>query len=93
MQDSQLLLKFMVQKDNTMTNDLMSGVITHLMTSIKEYMIICWPSQTIAELLLEGQDVDWNHFDINKFNSRLDSIKAVLNTAKCTKDIGNRSIC
>ena len=47
----------------------------------------------ITELLLEGQYVDWKHFDIKKINSRLDYIKAVLNTTNATNNIGNMIIC
>ena len=57
-------------------------------------MIICGQkSQAIAELLLDGQTADWKHFDINKLNSKLNPIKAALNTATATKDIGNMIIC
>ena len=49
--------------------------------------------QAITELLLDGRDIDWKDFGINNLGSRLDSIKAVLNTAKFTKDIGNMIIC
>ena len=55
MQDAQLLMKF-TAKSNTMTKDPMSGAITHLMTNIKEcYDKVLAQSQTITELLLEGQ--------------------------------------
>ena len=94
MQDSQWLLKFMAKQCSTMANDPMSGVSTQLMTNIKEcYAKVLAQSQTITELLLEGQYVDLQHFDVNKFSPRLDSIKAVLNTTKCTKGIGNMNIC
>ena len=84
MHDSQLLLEFMA-KGNTMSKDPMSGVITHLMTNIKEcYDKVLAQSQTIAELLLDGPDIEWKQCDINKSSSRLDSIKVVLNTTKCT---------
>ena len=74
-----------------MTNDPMSGVSTHLTTNIKEcYAKVLAQSHTITELLLEGQYVDWKDLDLNKFRSRLDSIKVVLKTTKCTKDIGKR---
>ena len=74
-------------------HDPMSGVIAHLMTNIKEcYDKVLAQSQTIAELLLEGQHVDWKDFDLKKFNSRLDYIKAVLSTTIFIKDIGKRII-
>ena len=41
---------------------------------------------------MEGHYVDWMNFDINKFTSRLDSIKAVLSTTNATKDIGKGMI-
>ena len=50
-------------------------------------------SQTITEVLLEGQYADWKCCDLKKFSSRLDSVKAVLNAIKCTRDIGKRIIC
>ena len=95
MQDPQLLLEFMANKGNTMTNDPMSGVITHLMTNIKEMLLLmCWhsprpsPSCCWRANMLIGMTVA-----LKNFRSRLDSIKAVLNTTKPTKDIGNRIIC
>ena len=74
-----------------MTNVIMSGVSTHLMTNIRE----CYDkvSQTITELLLEGQNVVWKHFGMKKCSSRLDSVKAVLNTTNATKDNCNMIIC
>ena len=72
----------------------MSGVSTCRTTNTKEFDDkMMAQSQAITELLLEGQYINWKDFDFNKFNSRLDSIKAVLNTTTCTKDIGNMIIC
>ena len=52
---------------NTMTKDPMSGVITHLMTNIKECDDkVLAQSKIITELMLEGPYVDWNRFDIKK---------------------------
>ncbi len=45
-------------------------------TNIKEcYDKVLAQCQTITEMLLEGQVLDWKHFDITGFSSRLDSIK------------------
>ena len=72
----------------------MSAVITHVMTNIQEcYDNVLVQSKSITEQLMEGQYVDWKHIDIQKTNSRLDSIKAVLSTTNATKDIGNMIIC
>ena len=72
----------------------MSGVSTHLMTNIKEcYDKVLAQSQTITELLLEGQHADWTHFDMKKCSSKFDSFKAVLSTTSATKDMGNMLIC
>ena len=77
-----------------MINVPMSGVSTHLMTNIKEcYDKVLAQSQAIAELLLEGQHADWQHFDMKKFISRLDYMKGVLNTTNATKGIGNIIVC
>ena len=77
-----------------MTHDPMSGVSAHLVTNIKEcYDKVLAQSQTITELLLEGKHAGCQHFDMKKFSSRLDSIKAVLNKTNATKDIGNISPC
>ena len=80
MQYSQLLLKVhrhMHYHDQSP----MSGVGTHLMTNITEcYDKVLAQPQTINEFLMEGQDVDWKDFDLEKFSSRLDSIKVVLST-------------
>ena len=65
----------------------MSGVSTDLMTNIKEcYDKVLVQSKRITELLLEGQYVDWKHFDINMLSSRLDYIKS-------PKAIGNIIMC
>ena len=65
--DSQLLMQFMAKKGNTMTNDPMSCLSTHLMTQIKEcYDKVAAQSQAIAELLLEGQLNDWQDFDLKE---------------------------
>ena len=82
------------KKASNLTKFPMSGVSTHLMTNLKEcYDNVLAQSKSITELLVEGQAVDWKHFDISKFDSRLNSISAVLNTTSATKDIGNMIVC
>ncbi len=76
MQDSQLWLK-LIAKCHNMTNDPKSSVTTQLMTNMKEcYQHALAQPQTITELLMEGKCVDCINFDINKFTSRLEYIKA-----------------
>ena len=38
--------------------------------------------------MLDDQSVDWNHFDIKRWSSKLKYIKAVLNATNATNDIG-----
>ena len=66
----------------------MSVVSTHLMTNIKGcYDKMLARSQTITQLLLEGQHVDWQHLNMNRFTCRIDYIKVVPNTTNATQDI------
>ena len=73
----------------------MSGVSAHLMTNNNKecYDKVLSQSQTITELLMDGHYVDWKGFDLKKCSPRLEYIKVVLNTTKCTKDIGNSIMC
>ena len=92
-QDSQLFLNFMA-KGKVKTKDPMSGVTPQLMTNIKEsYESVQAQSKVITELLLEGQEVDWENFDIKHWDSKFSIIKAELSKTKQTKDIGTRVIC
>ena len=53
------------RKSNTMTKGPMSGVSNRLMTNVKEcYNNVLAQSQTIAELLLEGQYANCQRFDM-----------------------------
>ena len=92
-QDSQLFLNFMA-KGKVMTKDPMSGVTPQLMANIKDcYGKVQAQSKVITELLLEGQEVEWEDFDIKEWDPKLSTIKAVLSTTKHTKDIGKGVIC
>ena len=77
-----------------MTKGYMSDASTHLITNIKEcYGKVLAQPKSITDILLEGRYVDWDRFDLKTWNSKLDYVKAVLNTTSATKDIGNRLIC
>ena len=88
-QDSQLLLKFMAN-GNAMAKGPMSGALAHLMANTKEcYDNVLAQSESTTELMLEGREVDWNHFDIKKWSSERDYDKAVLHATNATNGIGN----
>ena len=72
----------------------MYGKSTHPMRSMKEcYDKVLAQFKSITELVMEGQDVDRNHFDISHWSGKLDYIKVVLNTTNATKDVGNMITC
>ena len=92
MQDSQLLLKS-TAKGNAINNNPMTGVSARLMTNIKEcYATALTQSNSNTELMTDGQEVDWNHFDIMRWSSDIDSTEAVLNATNATNNIGNMLI-
>ncbi|MFM7984847.1 MAG: hypothetical protein ACKPKO_36560, partial [Candidatus Fonsibacter sp.] len=75
-------------------NDPMSGVTTQLMTTSRsDIKQVLAQQHIIAELLMEGQYIDWINFVINKFTDILNNNKAALSTTNATKDSRNMIIC